>query len=139
MQTLYQNRLILIIPANRCAALNAWVKANIDPTGADWFTPTLSANGQAPATHAWANFALTDEQSETWWTRLTQISGMQKPANWKTMTRQEKKTWVISNRAAIQAGAVVKDVEPIFNTETWTDPQTVLTRAGLQLINVTLG
>lgn len=135
MPTQHIHRLLLVVPAARCAGLNAWVRANLDITGGDWFTPSLSATGAAPTTHAWASFALTDSQGKKLLMRLAQQSGLTQPANWDTMTRAQKKSWLISNRATVKSGIGVY-IEPGENDVAggWPDPQAVLTACGLKVV-----
>ena len=70
----YINKFLLTVPAADCPALNAWVRANIDPTGSDWFVPNLSADGRLPATHARCCFHATSGQTEQWAAFLDQYT-----------------------------------------------------------------
>ena len=133
--TQHIHRLILIVPAARCAALNSWIRTNLDPTGADWFTANLSASGNAPATHAWASFAHIDAEGKKLLMRLAQQSGLSQPADWDQKTRAQTKTWLLSNRTTVKNGIGVW-IEPGENDAAggWPDPQTVLTVNGLKVI-----
>lgn len=113
MPTQHLHRLTIIVPAARCAALNAWIKANVDTTGGDWFTPSLSATGNEPATHAACGVALTEAEGKKLLGRLAAASGISQPANWDTMTRQQKKQWLMDQKAAIRSaiGVLVVGME----------------------------
>lgn len=121
MPTQHVHRLHLVVPTSRCAALNAWVRANLDPTGADWFTPTLSATGLAPYTHAECSVSLTDAEGKKLLTRLATVSGIQAPADWDSRTRAAKKAWLASQRAAIDSAIGVL-VTGMDNDGVWADP-----------------
>lgn len=134
MATNFGNRLLVIVPAARVAGLNAFIKAGIDPTGGDWFTPNLSANGQLPATHAWASAAATEGQAKAFAQRVCQQASITLPDDWDTKTRAQKLAWVLSVRDQVYSTIGVY-VAPMINDGVWTDPQDALTATGLQVIS----
>ena len=134
MATNYIYRLILIVPSNRCGPLNAWIKQNVDPNGQNWFVPSLSANGVAPATHAWASFSMTSDDSDQFLDRLLVQASMGKPNDWNSKGRAGKKQWLKDSRAEVKAKIGVWIV-PMDNDGEWDDPTQALTDMGLQKIN----
>jgi hypothetical protein len=132
--TNFGNRLLVIVPSARCAALNAFIRAGIDPTGADWLTPTLSATGSAPATHAWMCAAATEGQAKAFAQRVCQQASITFPADWDTKTRAERLAWVLSVRGQVYSTIGVY-VAPMYNDGVWTDPQEALAATGLQVIS----
>lgn len=131
--TLYTHRLTLIIPAARCDALNSWVKANLDPTGADWFTPSLSPDGNAPATHAICGVALTVPQLKQVAGRLATLVGASLPGDWDTRTRAQKHTW-LRNAKATLAGIGIY-LLTMDNDGTWEDYAATLAEVGVQPVS----
>jgi len=134
--TQHIHRLVLIVPAARCAGLNAWIVANLDATGSDWFTPSLSATGSLPATHAWASFACTDQEADKLLLRLAQQSGVAKPAGWDTYTRAQKRAWLLSKKAAVRSAIGVL-AHGFDNDGVWDAAEDRLTEMGLQVIQKT--
>lgn len=135
MATLFGNRLLVIVPAARCAALNAFIRAGIDPTGKDWFTPTLSATGAAPATHAIACWACTDAIAWEFVSRVCDQAGIPVPDGFPGWTRQEKKDWLASRHAAILA-AIGVYVVGADNDGDWPDPSSALAEMGLRTVSL---
>lgn len=133
MATNYLHRVLLIIPAARINGINAYIKAQVDPAGGDWFTANLSASGSAPATHAWCNAALTDVMGRKLLLRLVQQASIPEPADWDTKTRQQKKQWLLDQRATVRSRTGVW-VVPMHNDDVWDDPAEALTVMGLQTI-----
>jgi hypothetical protein len=138
MTTAFLHRLLVIVPAARCAALNAFIKGGINPSGGDWFAANLSASGTAPATHAWASFAVTDAQGKILLGRLAQQAGLTQPASWDSFTRAQKRQWVLDQRAAVRTAIGVWLV-PDNNDGAWSDPAAALAVLGLQLIQTPIG
>ena len=62
--TAHTYKLLLVAPAGRAGAANAWVRQHLDPAGSDWLVPSLSAAGEPPATHAACCFHATPAQAE---------------------------------------------------------------------------
>lgn len=129
--TTHFHRLLLIVPAPRCAGLNAWIRAAIDPTGEDWLTPNLSPTGEVPSTHASACFATTEGIASTFLSRLALTCGIQSPADWANWTRDQKLDWILLQREQIYSNIGVW-VEPMRNDGTWSDPNATYARLSLQ-------
>lgn len=128
----YLHRLFVVIPAARRAGLNAWIKANLDPTGGDWFVASLNATGSTGAiTHYAADFAVTNTQAKKLLGRLCQQAGIPEPSGWDGWTRQQKKDWLLSQRAAIRTAIGVR-ILASDNEGTWGDKAAELTAAGLK-------
>lgn len=99
METKWLYRLLLFAPLDppdRIPFLNAWVKANIDPEGGDWFNP---AGGWGPpngaSTFAAACFPMKDEHCDLW-IALAQsyMAELAKPAEWDAYSTLQRVQWV---------------------------------------------
>lgn len=131
MATTYLHRLHVIIPAARCAAVNAWCKANLNPEGGDWFTPSLSADGNEPYTHAECSVALTNSELKLLLAQLLSMASASLPANWDSRTRAQKKAWLLAARDAfdVQTGIYLT---PSDNDGVWEEPEEARTHKGVQ-------
>ena len=125
--------MLAVVPVARVVAFNSWLKTNIDPGGGDWLTPSLSATGTAPATFAWFSAALTPAQLKLLMIRLCALSGIVQPAGRDGWTRQQRKQWLLDQRAAIRTATGIW-VAPQDNDGQWDNPQDALTFLGLQAI-----
>lgn len=130
MPTQHVHRLYVIIPAARCNAVNAWIKANLNPEGGDWFTPCLSADGNAPHTHAHCDAALTDAELKLLLRRLVQIASLDLPANWDTRTRAQKKAWFATQRDAVNTNVGIY-IEFGDNDGSWPDAAAAMAAKGV--------
>lgn len=135
MPTQYLHRILAIVPWSRCGVLNGWVRLRIDPTGEDWFTPTLSITGAAPATHAIASWACTDAIAWEFVSRVCDQAGIPVPDGFPGWTRQEKKDWLASRHAAILA-AIGVYVVGADNDGDWPDPSSALAEMGLRTVSL---
>lgn len=135
MATRHVHRLLAVTTAARCAAVNARVRQRLDPSGSDWFTPSLSATGEAPATHAWACFALTDEDAKDLLYWITEQANIPRPsdATWDGWSGAERRQWVRSVRNTVRTRLGVWLV-PMDNLGRWDEPQEVLDFLGLKVI-----
>lgn len=134
MATNYVHRVLLAIPNARKAAVVAWWDANIDPgQGATTWSVGLSATGNLPAVAWWCSVALTDDQLRTLAIQLCAMANITPPANWGSLTIQQKRQWVIDNAPAIQTATGMRIVRD-DNDAAWSDPDTLLAAAGLQRI-----
>ena len=133
MATLHQHRLVMIVPIARVSGINAWIRAQIDPTGGDWFTANLSLTGTAPATHAWASFTITPTTALKWAQRIAAMTTNQVPPGFAGYTRNQKKAWLESVKDSIRTQAGVY-IQVSDNDGAWADPYQLLSSAGLQII-----
>ena len=133
--TNYIFRCLIVCPAANRAAFNTWILNNLDPTGGDWFVASLSAAGNVgdTPTHYWCNAALTAAEFKKLMQRLCTLASITAPADWDTMTRQEKKRWLLGQRAAIRTATGIR-VLPMDNDGVWDSPQDELAAAGLNVI-----
>ena len=132
--TSYLYRLILIAPVALQTPLNAWIAANIDPSPAGpWFQANLSSTGSTPATYCWCNTALTLAQITAIANKICTMASITLPGDWSTETFDQQHSWFLANSAAIKANAGIT-TDLCDNTGTWTDPTSLLSGLGLQVI-----
>jgi hypothetical protein len=131
--TQHQFRLLLIVPEARRAAFNAWVKANLDPAGGDWVRSTLSATGSAPATHGWCSAAMTAAEFKAAVQRLCALASITPDPAWDSMTRSQKRDWLVGQRQAIDAATGIY-LQAVDNDGSWGDAQAALKAKGLKPI-----
>ena len=93
----------------------------------------LSASGTAPATHSWFNAAFTNSELKLLMQRLCVLSGIAAPATWDTMTRQQKKQWLLGQRGEIRTTIGI-GILAMDNDGAWDDPTQELAAAGLQAV-----
>ena len=135
MHTQFIRRLFVVIPNASKASFNTWWANNIDTGGAGdkTFSIPLSATGNLPATYWGACTALTDAQFKTAAQRLCTLANITFPANWESMTRNEKRDWLRSQIVpiwqAIGVGIRVDD-----NDATWSDYDAALASVNLKRI-----
>lgn len=127
-------RILMVTPAANCAAVNAFIKAEIDPEGDDWLTPRLSANGLAPATHAWTSFALDDDAGKKLLGFLSQRSGLPIPSQWDSWNRTQKKQWLTAAKETILA-ATGSLIIAMDNDGNWADPYQIIAGRGWKEIS----
>ena len=138
MPSLYDARLLMLIPAARQGAITTWWDANIDPgQGARTWGVALSATGSPPATHYWCSTALTAPQLKLVMQRLCIMAGIAAPAAWDTWSRAVQRQWLLDQRAAIRTATGIWIV-PDANEAVWSDPGAALALLGLQQITPTL-
>lgn len=105
MTTQHLYRLHAIVPAARVAAVNTWIRNHLNPEGGDWLTLNLSATGEPPYTHAEFSAALTVSEIKLILSQIATIAGRSLPADWDTRTRAQRRAWLASARALIDAGS----------------------------------
>lgn len=133
MSTLYEHRLILIIPADRAAAVATWMNGNLgaNTVPAD-LGPALSADGGATTTHRWCSIALQDGDGRALLNRICTLAGVATPTltQWRNSTRAQKRTWLAGVRDTIRtnygAWLALSD-----NAGAWDDPDAQLATLGL--------
>jgi hypothetical protein len=131
-------RVLALVPAARQAAVNTWVKNNLDPAGANWLNVGLNATGSGAPTHYIFNAALTVPQFKLLATQLLSMASLTLPANWDTLTLTEKFTWFRAQFTAIRTATGVR--LRVFNNDlVWDNPQDELTAAGLKMIETPRG
>jgi hypothetical protein len=102
--TNYTYKIFLIVPAARVAAVNTWLKTNIDPTGNDWVALVLSSDGEPPYTHGWCCFHATPNQAAAILQRLATVASVTPPdSGWRSLTRQEQRTVFANLKTALRA------------------------------------
>ena len=95
MTTQHIHRLFIVAPTGAKANfLNNWLRENFDPTGDDWLSVPLSADGTEPATHLACDTALTDVQLRAFFEMLRDRTGSEFPTNWNARNRSQKVSWV---------------------------------------------
>lgn len=138
MPTSHIYRVYLLAPAARMAALNAWIKSAIDPSGGTWIAPTLSATGLAPYTHGWCSFACDDAQAVNWATRLAAVAGVAVPAGFAAYTRSQKVAHLQNSADTLRQQTGVR-IWACDNDGAWLTPAALLAQAGLKAIRRTPG
>lgn len=109
MATLFQHRLILVVPVAKVAAVVSWMQANVGATSvpAD-LGPGLNASGLAadPVTHRWCSGAWQDNEAKAILAKLCQLAGVTPPTNaqWNVWNRAQKISWLSSVRAGLLSG-----------------------------------
>lgn len=137
MSRLRERRLLILCTAAVRNGLNTWIKNNVDLQAGDQvLTVGLSASGNVPATHYWASGAWTEQDIGQMIRRLATLVSIALP-NWSSMTRQQKIDWVQDNKAAIQSAVGIRFIVD-DNQGAATDPQSLLTAAGLKVISPAL-
>lgn len=137
MPTKFQHRLHLIVPADKCDEVNAYIKANIDRSGGDWLTPSLSADGKEPFTHAQFSAAVTPEQLTHLQKIVASVSKVSEDANFDKLTAANKEKWFADNAVAAKA----EGIKPVAmdNTKEFVDPQAALVEMDLKTASSVLG
>jgi hypothetical protein len=134
MPTQHLHRVLLVVPAARADAFNSWVKSSgLDPQGGDWLAVGLSPTGEPPPTFYWCSTAMTNQELKLFMQRLCSMSGIAPPATWDTMSRQQKKQWLLNQRQEIRQQTGVW-VAPMDNDGVWDNPADALAAVGLQVI-----
>jgi hypothetical protein len=88
MSTDYVFRVSLIVPSDRKAGLNTFIRSEFDDH--EWLLVELSPTGKAPATHYGTCFACTMPQSSTWAERLTSEGGVPLPPEFAGMNADQR-------------------------------------------------
>ncbi len=141
MATLFQHRILAIIPAGaKCAAVGAWLRANVDPTADETQWPGLNASGLKadPITHRWFCQSYQDADA---FQILRQLVILANSAGagitpltagfWNSQTRPQKIAWLLSVQAAILASYGAR-IGLADNEGTWDSPAAALAAMGLQ-------
>lgn len=138
MATQHIHRLALICPVARQAAFNAWVHSSgLDSSGGPWLTVGLSPTGNTPATHFVCNAALTNQELRLVMVRLCQLASIAQPASWDTMSRQQRKQWLLDQRTPIRTATGI-GILPFDNDGQWDSVEDVLVALGLKVITPAL-
>lgn len=133
MATQLIRRVLFLVPDARKNALVTWWLANVDATDINLLSVGLSTTGNAPATH-WASCAaLTDIQFKKVMQRLCNLASITPPANWDSMTRDEKRDWLRSQITPIRQSTGI-GIRVDDNDNGWDDYQAAITAAGLRFI-----
>jgi hypothetical protein len=130
--TLHLHRILCLAAAARIAALNTWLKNNIDPAGGDWVAARLSATGTPPATHGWFCAGLTSAQGAAVLNRWYALASMT-PPNWGSLTRAQVRSRIATDRAALRAATQI-NVFHADNDGAWDSPEAALAATGLQRV-----
>ena len=132
--TLHQYRILLIVPVAKVTVVVNWFNATF---GADavpaGLGPGLSASGNAPATHNWCNGANVEVNAKQIVNQLCTMAGTPPPADWDTMTQEERIAWVNGAKAQLLSKAGIY-VDLSDNTGDWPDPEAALAAMGLKRI-----
>lgn len=113
-------------------SLNNWIKANVDLGGGDWLEITLSATGNNPYTHAGCSAMVTERDFRRITRRLLNLSNITPPDDYDTYSRREKRTWLISQAAAIKAATGVVLTVAVANDSGDPGFNALLAQEGLQ-------
>ena len=138
MTTRHLHRLHIICPLARVAAVNSWLKANLDPEGEDWLTPNLSATGDPPYTHAECSAALTNAEIKLLLGEIARIASRSLPADWDTRTRAQKKAWLATARDTLNTGSGIY-LNLSDNDGAWDDAAVARATKGVQPARVPPG
>ena len=135
MPTLHEDRWLIVSPAARQAALNAYWAAQIDTDGGGEFTFTVSLNATGlisdPATHYVSCTSLTRAQAGAFVRRLCILAGIAQPSGWEDWTKAERLQWLTAQRPAIVAATGIRFWRSDNDGE-WDDFRTRLEAAGLK-------
>lgn len=135
----YLHRILLIVPVAKVAAVVAWLQANVDPTCPANLGPGLNASGLAadPVTYRWQCACWNDLQCRQILTKICQLATTTPPTinTWNSWTGPQKRTWLLSVRAAILTGYGAL-VNLAANDGNWDDFKAILAAAGLKQIGL---
>ena len=127
----YLFRVLLIVPSDRKAGLDAFIAEEFD--SAKWLVVELSSTGTVPATQYATCFACTYAQSTKWAERLTTEGGVPLPPGFATMTPDERIQFMEAARPTLkQLTGVIVDV--CRNDQQWYDVEDILHSEGLKRI-----
>lgn len=142
MATLFQHRIVLVVPAAKVAAVVAWFQQNIGATSvpAD-LGPGLNASGLPtdPITHRWCSGAWNDGDCKAILAKLCQLAGVTPPTNaqWTGWNRAQKITWLKGVQAGLLSGyGVYVMLSP--QDGTWDRAEDALTALGLKTIQTAI-
>ena len=124
----YLFRVLLIVPSDRKAGLDAFIRDEFDD--AEWLVVELSATGTAPATHYATCFACTMDDSSRWANRLTSEGGVPLPPQFDSYTADQRVAFMEAASAALKqlTGVVVRVCR---NDGQWFDVEGLLFNEGL--------
>jgi hypothetical protein len=129
--TQHPYRFTAIVPAALVAGFNTWIRNNLDATGGDWLTVSVSMTGSMPYTHALFSAALTVAEIKKVMQRLCNLASIAPPVNWDSMSRAERKAWLISQRSAINL-AIGVYIQVSDNDGSWDNPFAALVAKSLR-------
>lgn len=131
------HRVVIIFPANRVAAFNAWFRQNIDNRVKDNVTVGLNGTGSSaqPATHYWCCGSFNESDLVKLLDRLTSQTGISRPGSWNQMSRTEKKTWLTNIRNGVFTAIGVRIFYIENDAKNWDDQMSLLNGTGLKPIN----
>lgn len=139
--TQFEHRCLVIIPAARQAAMNAYWKANLDPRGGEYtFTVGLNASGKDtdPPTHYWCYGSFKDTELAKIAGQLASEAKVASPPKFDELSKAAKSQWLTDNKGAITAGAgivVVRDDA----ADVKANPDAELAALGLKRIQAKVG
>lgn len=111
MATRYRYKVLVIVPQAEAANFRAFVRDNIDPVNFDkWLVMTLSATGEAPATHGWTCFHATEEQAAKWRAHFAAKANTTAPANFTQLSRGQQRAWQAQMKAGFLSQGIFLDV-----------------------------
>lgn len=131
MTTLHLHRFTCIVPAARVNALNSWIANNLDSTGSNWLVLRLDTVNGDMMTHAWFSAAFTNGEFKKVAMRLCNLANIDLPANWDSLTRNQKKAWLISQRATIRTNTGIY-FQSSDGDGVWDSPDDALSATNLQ-------
>lgn len=122
MATQKLHRLVIITPAARRAAINTFFATQLDE-GGDAFTVGLNASGSQDdaITHYWNNRSYTPQELKKLMQRLCNLANILPPADWDTITRQQRKQWLLNQRQTIRNATGIW-IMVADNDKQWDDP-----------------
>jgi hypothetical protein len=130
----FTDRMLLIVPAARRDAFNAFMKASVDKVGGlNTLTVGLSPTGNAPPTHYCCNGSFSHSQLKALLGDMAGTGTGGLPANWDAQTRGQKKTWIAANAVVIQGRTGIR-LAHADSDGTWPNAEAVIAAAGLKRI-----
>lgn len=139
MVTLYTDRLLLIVPVARIAGFAAWWAARVAAGQLEYDNPAVwpelvpaAGADDAPASHQWSYGCYTRPQLKIIAGRLAALTGITLPANWDTLTHEQRKQWGRSKQEEILAAVGVLVVPEINTDATWDRTDDALTAMSLK-------
>lgn len=108
----YIYKVLLVYPEADIPGVRAFIDEFIDPgQGENWINLSLSASGQAPATHGWCCFHATKEHAELWLARFANRLGAPAPVGLTDLPPADQLAWISQAKVALlQASGIYFDV-----------------------------
>ena len=128
----YLFRVLLIVPSDRKAGLEAFIAAEFH--NAEWLVAELSASGTAPATHYMTCFACTLADTSRWANRLATDGGVPLPPEFQYYNADQRIAFISAARATLKENTGVS-VYVCRNDQQWFNVSEILEDEQLVVID----